>query len=376
MRTKGKLLLAAIAILPAVLQAQGKEFVINGKMSKRAKAYKAYIMYDDNKKGAVDSAVITDGKFQFKGSIVDGASAKLVVLHHEARPSDTDVLEFYIEPGRISVSAKERIESASVKGGKLNEYGKNYRKLLVPAQKALADVTNEYRSASDLQKRDKAYIKGLQDRENKAWEEMNRIQTDYIKQHPDQYLSIIILRETSAVPFNDSIEPMFNGLSEEVRNTERGQAFAKRIESLRPYAIGAIAPDFTCNDVNNQPVSLKDFRGKYVLLDFWASWCTPCRAENPAVVEAYRKFKDRNFTILGFSLNTESERRIWLSAIKEDELEWTQVVDHDSWDSKVVKAYGVIGIPQNFLMDPNGKIIAKNLRGAELAKKLEEVLGK
>lgn len=376
MRTKGKLLLTAMALIPVMLHAQSKEFVINAKMSKKAKAYKAYIMFDNLDKGGVDSTEIVDGKFQFRGSVIDGASAKLLVLHRDAKPSDSDVLEFYIENAVIKITGKERIESASVRGSKLNEEGKKYKQLLAPAEKELNDLEIAYKNATDDQRHDKKFIQGLQDRQNKAWDDIRRVQTDYIKQHHDQFLSIIILRETTPVPFDDNVEPMFKGLSDEIRSSERGQYFAKLIEATRPYAIGATAPDFTRNDVNDKPVSLKDFRGKYVLLDFWASWCGPCRAENPAVVEAYKKFKDKNFTILGFSLNRESERKLWLSAIKDDELEWPQVVDYDSWDSKVVKMYGVMGIPQNYLLDPEGKIIARNLRGAELAKKLEEVLGK
>lgn len=377
MRTKGKLMLAAIACIPAVLHAQSQDFVINGKLSKKAKAYRAIILYDDNNKGGgIDSAEIVDGKFQIKGKIDDGGSAKLIVMHQDAKPNDTDVLEFYIEPGKINVSAGERVETGSVSAGNLNIEGKKYKKLLAPAEKAFADVNNTFRNATDEQRSDKAFIQDLQQKENKAWDNIRNIQINYIKQHPDQMLSLILLRETTPVPFDETVEPMFLALNEDLRNSERGKVFAKMIDETRPYAIGAIAPDFTKNDVNDKPVSLKDFRGKYVLLDFWASWCMPCRGENPAVVAAYNKFKDKNFTILGFSLNKESEKKMWLSAIKEDELTWTQVVDYDSWDSKVVKMYGVRGIPQNFLMDPNGKIIAKNLRGEELAKKLEEVLGK
>jgi peroxiredoxin len=142
-----------------------------------------------------------------------------------------------------------------------------------------------------------------------------------------------------------------------------------------PVAIGAIAPDFTQNDVNGTPVSLSSFKGKYVLIDFWASWCGPCRAENPTVVKAYNKFKSKNFTIIGVSLDKPEGKADWLAAIKNDGLNWTQVSDLKFWSNEVALQYAVQSIPHNFLLDPTGKIIAKDLRGNDLDKKLTEIFG-
>jgi peroxiredoxin len=134
------------------------------------------------------------------------------------------------------------------------------------------------------------------------------------------------------------------------------------------------APDFTLPDVNGKPVSLSSFKGKYVLVDFWASWCGPCRAENPNVVSAFQKFKNKNFTILGVSLDRPGQRENWVKAINDDQLTWTHVSDLKFWDSMVVNMYGIDGIPFNVLVDPSGKIIAERLRGEDLEKKLSEVL--
>jgi thiol-disulfide isomerase/thioredoxin len=137
-----------------------------------------------------------------------------------------------------------------------------------------------------------------------------------------------------------------------------------------------MAPDFTQADVNGVPVKLSSFRGKYVLIDFWASWCGPCRQENPNVVRVYNKYKEKNFTIIGVSLDKQSGRADWLAAIKNDGLNWTQVSDLKFWSNQAAALYYVSSIPANFLVDPNGKIVAKNLRGDDLESKLKEVLGK
>lgn len=169
-------------------------------------------------------------------------------------------------------------------------------------------------------------------------------------------------------------DALFNQLTPEVKASPMSMALANVLTQAKQNATGYVLPDFTQADTSGVPVSLSSFRGKYVLVDFWASWCGPCRQENPNVVAAFNKFKDKNFTVLGVSLDRPGKKEDWLRAIKDDNLTWTHVSDLQFWSNAVAQQFQIQSIPQNFLVDPEGKLIAKNLRGAALERKLEMLL--
>ena len=168
----------------------------------------------------------------------------------------------------------------------------------------------------------------------------------------------------------DRIAKRFSDMSSVIRITNRFKL--KLPEEQSNGLVGKTAPQFELPGPDGQKVSLSSFRGKFVLVDFWASWCKPCRMENPNVVAAYNKYKGKNFTILGVSLD--KERDPWIKAISDDQLFWSHASDLQFWNSSVVPLYGIEGIPFNVLLDPNGVVIAKDLRGEDLHNKLEQVL--
>jgi peroxiredoxin len=373
MKTKSILMFWLAAAMFCTAKAQTSGFTLQGKIG--TSSAKAYLIYKSTGKMITDSAMVENGSFSFKGTATEPMMAQLILDHQQvglARlNNDADYIQLYLEKGTITITGKDSVKTAAITGSKLNDEDKKYKAVVAAPEKMMNGLNAEYRNASPDQKRDQAYVDGLQARFNKAQEEKQELQKQYIKQNPDSYLSLIALTEIGGQDIDvATVDPIYKSLSANVRNTIAGQTFAKSIDAARSTSIGAMAPVFIQNDVNDKPVSLSDFHGKYVLVDFWASWCGPCRGENPNVVKAYNQYKTKNFTVLGVSLDRPGKKEAWMAAIKADGLEWTQVSDLKFWDNDVAKLYGIRAIPQNFLLDPSGKIIGKNLRGDDLNKKL------
>lgn len=206
--------------------------------------------------------------------------------------------------------------------------------------------------------------------------EKKQKQAIFISKHPDYFISLVALNDVigplpSDVPV---LKKLFNKLNSKLQQTPMGIKTKTTLDKFDAVSVGRMAPLFIAPDTSGKSIGLADYKGKYVLLDFWASWCGPCREENPTVVKAWQKYKDRNFDVLSVSLDQTGKRDAWLKAIHEDQLTWQHVSNLKFWDDDVAKLYMIRSIPQNFLIDPRGKIIAVNLRGAELNKKLAELI--
>ena len=196
---------------------------------------------------------------------------------------------------------------------------------------------------------------------------------NFLQNKRNSYIApLAIFRIHQVTGDNGLMEKLYSGLTPEVKKSPIGEYVGQQVDEARRDPMGKVIADFEQEDVNGKMVNIKSFRGKYVLIDFWASWCGPCRGENPNVVAAFNKYKNKNFTVLGISLD--KTKSPWLEAIKKDGLIWTQLSDLKGWSNAVSQQFGITSIPQNFLIDPNGVVIAKNLRGAALEAKLESIL--
>jgi len=357
-----KKLFFALILLPSLVFAQTKGFTINGNVSDVADGtVKITSTQDANQ--VLTTGEIKQGAFTLNGTLPEPGLFWLVLNNEQP-------VYIYLENKPIKVSgSKKNIKNLKIEGSDSHKDFDQFQQTFNPLIGELNAVSAQLQQAGNESKRDKLMVKY-----DSVVSLINKEVAKFVSTKKSSYVSPFVLFVTAQLnPDPIKLEGYYNSLSEPVRNSNIGKSLADYIAYNKVGSIGTPAMEFTQNDTAGQPVTLASFKGKYVLIDFWASWCRPCRAENPNVVKVYNKFKDKNFTVLGVSLDQEKDA--WLKAITKDKLTWTQVSDLQSWSNAVAQMYRVQSIPQNFLVDPKGNIVAKDLRGPDLEKKLCELLG-
>lgn len=371
--------LFALAICsPFTLMAQ-HGFLLQGKLSPAINAKKVYLSYYSEGTELRDSTVVKKGTFTFKGTVKYPIQASLFLQQQSNadRLTAEEYLYFYLENAKISITSTKSLGAAVVNGSRSNAENQELAALHAPYRKVADSVTRVYNSWTAEQKKDTLLTKTLAAPMRATQRGYDSVSRVFIANHPSSYIAMNLFKEIElGYNFNpDTAERRFTHFSKQLRESSMGVELVKVINKGKKTDIGVMAMDFAQPDTSGREVKLSDFRGQYVLVDFWASWCKPCRAENPNLLKAYNKFKSKKFTILGVSLDDADGRRAWLHAVVQDGMPWTQVSELKGFKSQAAVDYGVQAIPSNYLVSPEGKIIARNLRGEELDKKLGEILG-
>jgi len=368
----------ALLLLPCLAQAQTENFAVKGTVTNNAAVSKAYLGYPVDKKWSVDSAVVKNGRFEFKGTLPEPVRASLTFSHNGTalrKSRDASRKFFYLEKGTITVTTRDSATKIVVRGTPLNDENAKLETTLKPLNEQYETLTKKHGARSKATPKDPGHKAQHEAMLASIETAQQKVRANYVQTHPDARFSLLVLQDLEgSTPEIGAYAALYQGLSASVRSTLRGQRIGEQIKRLQKVAVGAIAPDFTQNTPDNLPVKLSSLRGQYVLIDFWASWCGPCRQENPNLVKAFNTYKDKGFTVLGVSLDQENGREAWVKAIQKDNLTWTHVSDLKFWNNAVAQEYGVHAVPQNFLLDPSGKIVAINLRGEELQSTLDKLL--
>ncbi|HUX84762.1 MAG TPA: TlpA disulfide reductase family protein [Chitinophagaceae bacterium] len=313
---------------------------------------------------SLDTFPVNNGHFTLSDTVGSPIFAQIATLDKSVG------LPLFLERGDIRITGNldslDAIATGTPNNDALQEL-LTQEKPVMMQMKAFQSVYSEAQAQNDTVKEADLQLQyeGLSN-------QLDTLMTTFISTHPKVILSAMLLKDMASSIDPEVLAQDYAALDSGVKQSDEGKSLGAEVAVLNKVTTGEVAPDFTQSDVHGNPVNLSQFRGKYVLLDFWASWCGPCRKENPNVVKAFQAYKNKNFTIVGVSLD--EDRNAWIKAIQEDHLDWNQVSDLKYWDNAAAKLYGVQAIPANFLLDTSGRIIARNLRGDDLDKKLAEVL--
>lgn len=367
-------LVSGLAIATLISCNSGPGYTLSGTVENAAEGQQVYLAelnQNNNQTTIVDTLEIVNGKFEGHYPSKNEPTVSFLTLEGVRG----NVL-FIAQDEPISMEVKkDSLFASKVSGGTHNQILYEYLGEVLQTNEKIGALRQEMMQA--YSNHDSLGLADLEMRQQEIIDQDKEVKREVVGDNPNSIVSVLVLQDmVNSKTFNSNeLIEFYNGLSEEVRNTHLAYTLEKTLESLSRLDVGSKAPDFTAPTPDGQELALEDVLGEVTLVDFWASWCRPCRIENPNIVRVYEKYHDKGFNVLGVSLDRPEKRAEWLQAIEDDNLTWPQVSNLMFWQDPIARLYNIQAIPAAFLLDKDGTIIARDLRGDDLERKVAQALG-
>lgn len=366
------LLVATVASMMVACNKSG--YTISGDVQGFADGTKVYLSkYTDNNLVKIDSTEIISNAFEFKGEATEIEYSFIQVDGSDKQPGFN--IPFILENGEIKISGDKNDPTKNkITGSKNNDDLAAFNEKATAINKEMQDfqAANMEKFQAATNANDTQTIESLMSQMDELQGKMVKEASQFVDNNKSSYVSLLLLTQFGSQMGEDEFNTKFNNLTPEIKQTKIGKEIAEELKKVDALAIGKKAPDFKAPNPEGKEISLYENLGKVTIIDFWASWCGPCRQENPNVVRLYNQYKDKGLQIVGLSLDKDDAK--WKKAIADDQLTWVQMSNLKFWEDPIAKMYNIRSIPATFILDAKGTIVAKNLRGAELDAKIAELL--
>lgn len=352
-------------------------YILSGRIENAASASKVYLYYSKDNEYTIDSCCITNGLFSFSGFVEYPVLATIELKEENLSSSNNlgDIFSFYLENSPIEIEMNRINTTAVISGSRTHDLHMEFLKLLEPLKEEMNNIKVIYRNATPLQLESQIFNDSLMMREQNVHKMNSYHIYRFVKKYPNDFISLYLLKsQLDNVPDDEQILVAFSSLSSVIRESTLGVKIGDKLRKIAATSIGSTAPEFECIDIDGNQIKLSNFRGKYLFLIFWASDCSYCLEELPYIERVYNLLGGKDFTVLAVAQDPMNRKNDWENFVRNNKLPWTNLFDERiNGKKKIAGLYNIHKTPSNFLLDKNGKIVAKNLYGEKLFEKLSDL---